>query len=62
MEVPRLGVELRAAAANYATAIATLDPSHICHLPWSLRQCPILNSLREARDLTCIFTDTTSGS
>ena len=54
--------QIRAAAATYATATATLDLSHVCDLCHSLWQCQILNPLREARDRTCIFMDTMSGS
>ena len=42
----------------YATATATTDPSRICDLHHSSRQCQILNSLSEARDQTCILMDT----
>ena len=38
MEVPRLGVEIRAAAAAYATATATLDLS-LCDFSHSSLQC-----------------------
>ena len=62
MEVPRLGVELELELPAYATATATLDPRHICDLRQSLRQCWILNPLKEARDQTHILTETTSGS
>ena len=33
------------------------DPSHVCDLHHSLRQCWILNTLSEARDRTCILMD-----
>ena len=52
MEVPRLGVELELQRLAYTTATATRDPSHICDLHHSSRQCGILNPLREARDQT----------
>ena len=39
----------------YATAIATLDGSHIGKLYCSLRQCRILNPLNEARDQTHVL-------
>ena len=42
----------------YTTAIATPDPSHVCDLQHSLKQCRILNPLMEARDQTHIFMDT----
>lgn len=54
MEIPRLGVESEQPAYNRATA--TPDPSCICDLCW------ILNPRSEARDQTCILTDTMSGS
>ena len=38
-----------------ATAIATQDPSCICDLHYSSRQCQILNPLRETRDGTGNF-------
>ena len=50
-----------AAAVVYATVMATLDPSHICDLCFSLLQCQILNSLSEARDQTHILTETILG-
>ena len=50
MEVLRLGVESELQLPAYATAIATPDPSHICNLHHSSRQCQILNPLSEARD------------
>ena len=42
--------QIRAAAEAYATATATLGPSHICDLCCSLQQCQILNPLSKARD------------
>ena len=45
MEVPRLGVKLEQQPLAYTTATATTDPSHICDLLCSSRQCQILNSL-----------------
>ena len=53
-----LGVESKLQIPAYATATATQDPSHICDLCHSLWQCWILNSLREARNQTCIPMDT----
>ena len=50
MEVPRLGVELELQLPAYATAIATPDPSCVCDLLHSSRQCWILNTLSKARD------------
>ena len=53
MEVPRLGVK-----SLLATAIATLDLSHVCDLHHSSRQCWIPNPLSEARDRICLLMDT----
>ena len=47
MEVPRLGVEY--------SNIAMQDPSHVCDLNHSSRQCQILNPPNKARDQTCIL-------
>ena len=41
MEVPRRGVKLELQLQAYATAMATLDPSHICDLHHSLWQCQV---------------------
>ena len=46
----QLGVETGLQLLVYATATATPDPSHICHLHCSLWQRLILNPLSEARD------------
>ena len=46
---PRLGVELELQLVAYTTATAMQDPSHICDLLHSARQCWILNPLSEAR-------------
>ena len=62
MEIPRIGVKSEPQSPAYATATATLDPSHICDLHCSLWQCLILNPLSKARDPTHILTDTMSGS
>lgn len=56
MEVPRLGVESKLLLPAYTTATATPDPSHICDLHHSSRQCRICNPLSEARDQTCNLT------
>ena len=53
IEVPRLGVESELQLPAYATATATQDPSRVCSLHHSSRQCRILNPLSEARDQTC---------
>ena len=60
MEVPRLGVEpeLPLPANAYTTATATPDPSCVCNLHQSSQQHQILNLLREARDQTHTFMDT----
>ena len=59
MEVPRPGVKSELRMLAYPTATATPDPSHVCDLHRSSWQCQILNPLREARDQTCILTETT---
>ena len=53
MEVPRLGVESELQLLPYTTATATPDPSCLCDLHCSSRQCRILNPWSEARDRTC---------
>ena len=58
MEVPQLGVDLELQVLAYTIATATPDPSCICDLHHSLRQCQILNPLSKARDRTCILMDT----
>ena len=58
MEVPRLGIELELQLLAYATATAMPDPSLICTLHCSPRQCQILNPLSRARDWTPMLTDT----
>ena len=55
VEVPRLG-ELQLPA--YTTVTAVLDPSLVCNLHHSSWPRQILNPLSEARDRTCILTDT----
>ena len=40
-----------------ATATAIQDPSFICELHHSSRECQILNSLSEARDQICVLMD-----
>ena len=45
----------------YATATAMLDPSHVCNLYHSSRQCQIPNQQSEARDWTRILMDTSQG-
>ena len=58
MEAPRLGGQIRAAAAGLHPAIATQDPSHICHLHYSLWQHQTLNPLNEAKVRAHILMDT----
>ena len=58
MKVPRLGVVSELQPLAYATATATEDPSHVCNLYHSTRQCWILIPLSKARDQTRIFMDT----
>ena len=58
MEVPSLGVKLELQLLAYATAVATPDPSCICHLHHSSGQHQILNPLGEVRDQTGNFMDT----
>ena len=62
MEVPGLGAELELQLLAYTTATATRDRSSVCGLPYSLRQCQILNPQSEARDRTHILMDAMSGS
>ena len=52
MEVPRLGVESELLLLAYARATAMPDPSLICDLHHSSRQCQVLNPLSGARDGT----------
>ena len=47
-----------AVAEAHAPATATPDPSRICNLHGSSRQCWMLNPLCEARDRTCILMET----
>ena len=49
-EVPRLGVQAELQLPAYATAAATRDPSRVCDLHHSSRQCPIPNPLSKGRD------------
>ena len=58
MEVLRLGVELELQLPAYTTATATPDPSHICNLHHSSRQCQVLKPLGKARDRTRVLMDT----
>ena len=58
MEVPRLGVQSELQLPVYTTATAMLDPSHVCDLHHSSRQCWIPDPLGKARDPTCILMNT----
>ena len=58
MEVPRLGVGSELQLPAYATGVAAPDPSLICCLNHSLRQCQIPNPPSQAGDGTCILMDT----
>ena len=60
MEVPRPEVELELQPLAYTTATATRDPSLICYLHHSSRQCWILNPLTKARDLACVLMNSSS--
>ena len=57
MEVPKLGVESELQLLAYTTATATPDPSLVCNLHPSSRQCQILNPLSQARDRIHILMD-----
>ena len=54
----RLVVESELQLPANSTAIAMLDPSHVCGLHHSSRQCQILSPLSEAKDRTHILMDT----
>ena len=58
MEVPRPGSNQSCSCQCIATATATWDPNLVQDLHHSSQQCQIHNPLREARDQTCILTDT----
>ena len=58
MKISRLGVKSELQLLAYATATAMPDLSYVCYLYHSLHPRQILNSLREARDQTCILMDT----
>ena len=62
MEVSRPGVKSELQLPVYTTDTATRDLSCICNLCLSLQQHQILNPLSEARNQTCILTDTMLGS
>ena len=58
MEVPRLWVKLELQLPAYPTATAMQEPSCVCDLHHSSRQCRILNPLSKTRDRTCVLLDT----
>ena len=58
MEDPRLGVQLELQLLAYTKATATQDPSLVCDLQHSSRQCRTPGPLSEARDRTCSLMDT----
>ena len=51
MEVPRLGVELELWRPAYARDTAMWDPSRVCDLHHSSRQCQILNPTERGQGL-----------
>ena len=55
MEVTKQGVQLELQPPAYTIATAVPDPSLVCNLQHSSRQCQILNRLSKARDRTCIL-------
>ena len=55
MEVPKLRDKSKLQLPAYTTAAAMQDPSHVCNLHHSSRQCSILNPLSKARDQTCVL-------
>ena len=62
MEVPKPGIESELQLPAYATAMATLDLSHIYDLPHILKQCWVLNPPSKARDQTRILIETNVSS
>ena len=62
MEVLGQRVESELQLPAYTIATAVRDPSCVCDLQHSSWQHQILNPLSEARDQTCILTNTMSGS
>ena len=58
LEVPGLGVELELQLLANTTTTATPDPSCVCNLHHSSLQLHILNQVSEAREWTCVLTDT----
>ena len=58
MEVPRLGLNLSCSCSACATTTAALHLSRVCNLHHSSWQRLMLNPLVEARNRTCILTNT----
>ena len=54
----QLGVKSELQLPAYTTGMATPDPSRVCDLHHSSRQCRLINPLSEARDRTHILMDT----
>ena len=52
MEVPRLGVQLELQLLTYATAAATLDPSHIFEARDRTRNLMVPSQIRFYRTMT----------
>ena len=50
MEISGLGAKLELQLPAYTTATAMQDPSRVCDLYHSSRQCQILNPLSKASD------------
>ena len=61
MEVAGPGIESELQLQAYTTATATPDLSKISNLHQSLWQCWILNPRSEAREETCMLTETMLG-
>ena len=57
MGVSRVGVKRELKLLAYITVAARPDPSHVCKLHHSSRQCWILNPPSKARDRTCVLID-----
>ena len=57
MEDPRLGIELELQLQAHTRAAATPDPSLVCDLHHSSRQCWILSPPIKARNGTCVLMD-----
>ena len=57
-EIPKLGVKSELQPQAYATTTAMPGLSHVCNPQHSSWQWKILKPLSEARDLSCVLTDT----